>query len=363
MILKIFLFWRFGLFLVTYLGSISFPLVANGGLGAVGPGKEFDFWASWAQWDGGHYYSIVQNGYTLNLDYAFFPLYPYLVRIVSKFFSIDILLSGLMISNICFLGFLLIFFKLLKEKYSEKIAYFVTITFLVFPTTFFTVAFYSESLFLLLVVGCFYFLAKEKYIFASVLAALASLTRLPGLFLVLAVFYSYFARLDFKFNKVDRKLLQIFPSLFGFLIYGLYLYATNNDFFKFLTVQSFWQRSVQDPISTILAYLGAVFTIQGRPLNDFLDLSITLLFLGILVWGIRKIPSSWWIFSILVILVGASTGTLTSMPRYVLVSIGAFVIIGKLLVKNSNIRILTWLMFLICQAVLAVLFVNGYWVA
>src|SRR3989338_7087953 len=102
MIVKIFLFWRIGLFLITYLGSQTFPLVANSGIGAIGPGKTFNFWASWAQWDGGHYLNIAKYGYPLNSDFAFFPVYPSLIRFITLFFQNNYLLSGLLVSNITF---------------------------------------------------------------------------------------------------------------------------------------------------------------------------------------------------------------------------------------------------------------------
>ncbi len=363
MILKIFLFWRFGLFIVTYLGAITFPKIQNSGIGAASAARPFDFWASWAQWDGGHYFAIAKNGYVMESDYAFFPLYPYLAKIISDVFSLNLIFAGLLLSNIFFVIFLWIFFKLLKEKYSKKLAYIVIVSFLFFPTTFFTVAFYPESLFLLLSASTFYFLLKKNYLTASIFASFASLTRFWGVFLAIAIFYSYLANRNFNYKKIDTKLLHVLPSLFGFAIYGLYLYFTTNDFVKFLSVQVSWQRVIQDPISTILPYLWDMFTVRGRPLNDFLDLASTLLFLILLIWGARKIPSSWWIFSMLVILISASAGTLSSMPRYVLASIGSFVVIGLALSKNSTLRFLVWFLFLISQAILAVLFVNGYWVA
>src|SRR3989344_3647967 len=109
MILKIFLFWRFGLILVTYLGVLAIPLIANQGLGAVGESKSFSYLASWAQWDGGHYYQIAKAGYQTISDSAFFLLYPLLIRILKYLTFGNLIVSGLLISNIASLIFLIIF--------------------------------------------------------------------------------------------------------------------------------------------------------------------------------------------------------------------------------------------------------------
>ncbi len=203
---KLFLFWRIGLFLVTYLGSMVFPLVANGGIGAVSSLQQFDFWKSWAQWDGGHYFQIAQNGYLSPADFVFFPLFPATVKIFSYLFWNNYLLSGLIISNLAFMLFLLVFARFVEIKYSKKISFSSTVTFLVFPTTFFAVAFYSESFFLLLSALTFLLISREKYLLASVITSLASLTRFIGIFLVISIAYNYFAKIKFKINKIYANL-------------------------------------------------------------------------------------------------------------------------------------------------------------
>ena len=363
MILKIFLFWRLGLLAVTYIGSFTFPLIANSGLGSIGPGRQFDYWASWAQWDGGHYFDIARRGYLLNSDFAFFPVYPVLIRFFSLFLQNNYLISGLLISNISFIIFLFIFYKFVKEKYSENIAFYSTITFLVFPTTFFAVSYYSESVFLLLIAIVFVSLNNRKFLLASIAASVASLTRSVGVFLAVSIAYSYFAKMKFQFRKISWQLLHIMVAFFGVILYGLYLFANFNAPLKFISVQSAWERQVSDPISTIFSYIWTVFIGERRPVNDYFDLLLTLLFLTILTVGVRKISSSLWIFSMLVILIPASTGTLTSMPRYLLASLGVFVILGQYLDNKPKFRFVIWTVFLTLQAILAVRFINGYWVA
>ncbi|OGD85566.1 hypothetical protein A3B51_02235 [Candidatus Curtissbacteria bacterium RIFCSPLOWO2_01_FULL_41_18] len=361
-IIKLFIFWRLGLLLVSYLGSLAFPLQANGGLGAPTFTKPFNYWLSWAQWDGGYYYNIAKRGYLFLSDYAFFPLYPFLIKFLNVIFS-NLLLTGLLISNISFLLFLIIFYKFLKEKYSKNIAANSVITFLCFPTTFFAVAYYSEGLFLLLAALVFFFMHRRKILQAAIAIIFASLTRSMGAVLISSLVYNYFSLISFTIKNISKKILYLIPSTFGILLYLTYLFYKLNNPFGFISAQTLWLRNINDPVSTIIANIWIIFTNPNAPLDQYMDLLITLIFLSLLILGVKKISSSLWIFSMLVILIPASTGTLTSMPRYVLASLGAFVILGQLLEENPHLKLPLWATSLFLQAIFATRFISGYWVA
>lgn len=363
MILRIFLLWRLGLLTVAYLGSMTFPHVANGALGAVSASQPFNFWLSWAQWDGGHYFQIAKLGYIDLQDYAFFPLFPFLVSKLSILLAGNIILSGLLIANVSFFLFLVVFFNLLQKRFGREVAFKSLITFLLFPTTFFAVSFYSESLFLLLSSLALTFLYAKRWLLAASIISLAGLTRVSGVYLIISLFYSYFSSNKFNLKKINGQILSLSLTGFGITIWSLYLFAKLNDPFKYISAQSFWQRSASDPLTTIAGYLWAILVQVARPFNDYIDLTITLIFVGTLIAGIKKIPSSLWIFSMLVILIPASTGTLTSMPRYALASLGTFVIFGKILTDHPLLKIPLWAILLIGQCLLLVRFINGYWVA
>lgn len=363
MILRLFLFWRIGLFIVTYLGSKAFPVATNGGLGSPTVTKPFSYWLSWAQWDGGYYFNIAKRGYLFFSDYAFFPMYPYLINLISKIFHANTLLSGLLLSNISLFLFLVIFYDLVKRKYPKSIAFNSTITFLTFPTTFFAAAYYSEGLFLFLTALCFFFLYRKRLLFASIIVCLASLTRFVGIALIISLFYNYFSLISFNIKKISLKILNPLSAAIGILSYTVFLFSKLNDPVKFISSQSFWQRSSNDPVSTIVSYLWTIATNPKLPLDQYFDLGITLLFLAILILGIKKLPSSLWIFSILVILIPASTGTLTSMSRYALSSLGTFIIIGEYLKDHPKLKLPVWGASLVIQAIFAMKFVNGFWVA
>lgn len=359
MILKVFIFWRISLFALTYLGSIIFPKVANGGIGAIGPGKTFDFISSWAQWDGGHFINIARFGYFNPQEYAFFPLLPNLIRFVSIFTFGNLVLAGLIVTNVSFFAFLIIFHKLVKKKFGGQIANISIFTFLTFPTAFFGVAVYSESIFLLLACLTLYFLENKKLLAAAIASGLATATRLVGIFLVIPFITSLMSLRSAGWRRSNPLLLPL--SVSGLFLYSLYLYLKFGDPFYFSTMESVWHRSYVNPLSTIYSYL--TINIFNKPFNDYLDIVSTIGFIVILALGFRKIPKAWWFYSLLVVLVPASSGTLTSMPRYVLSAFPVFILLGIYLKDRLILKTITWGIFLVVQVALAIMFVNGFWTA
>lgn len=360
MILSFFLIWRLALFIITYIGSKTFPLAANTGIGAISQNSKFDFWASWAQWDGGHFYYISKLGYFAPNEYAFFPAYPYLIKFISLFLFGNAILAGLLISNLAFLAFLYLFYDYAKVKLSKEGALTSTVTLLLFPTAYFAVAMYSEGLFLLLTILFFRKLDRKKYLHAAIFAGIAALTRFVGLVLAFCLAVELLQEIKKPAGKIKEKLLAFVISLLPFVAYCTYLFKKFHDPFYFLTVESTWHRTLTNPITTFYSYL-ATFQVH-RPINDRLDVLLPLLFLIILILGFKKIPLTLWIFSALVVLIPASSGTLSSMPRYLLASLGTFAIAGGYL-QNNKLRYVLWAISALGQIALAIMFVNGHWTA
>lgn len=357
---KIFISWHLGLFLLGIWGSIVFQKIPGGGINPLSQNKGFSYIETLLQWDGGYYLSIAKFGYQNSSDFAFFPLYPLLIKTLSNLVGNHIF-WGLVISNISFLTFLLFIFHTISKKYSKKIGFNVFITYLLFPTAFFTTAYYSESLFLLLAFTAIYAIENKKHFLAAIFISLSSLTRMLGAFLIVSFFYKYFTSNSGRV-LVDRKIIYPLLSACGIVLYTFYLFTISGNPLQFSSVQALWGREVVDPISIILSYIWTFLYEFKNPI-DYLDFLLTISFLVILVIGIRKISPSLWIFSILTILIPAASGTLTSMPRYLLTSIGAFIIIGIYLEEKPFLQKPFWVISLILQIILYVRFLNGYWVA
>ena len=122
----------------------------------VGTGLSYFIWSQ-GNFDGVHYLRIAQDGYAYQFTQAFFPLYPFLVRLISYLTFGNFLVAALLLSNLAFLAGLLLFYKLVKKNYDEKIAFWSCLFLLAFPTSFYFGAVYTEGLFFLLIISSFYF--------------------------------------------------------------------------------------------------------------------------------------------------------------------------------------------------------------
>lgn len=188
-VLLTFLGWRLALILITFFGLSFIPFYETPG-NLEWSNSSTEYWARWANWDGGHFRSIAEFGYKEN-QVVFFPLYPILIKTFS-FFGFNFLWSGLLVSNMCGILALYFLYKLVLLDYSREIAQKVIFLLLAFPTAFYLAAVYSESLFLLLVTSSFYFARKKRWLISLSLAGLASATRLAGIFVILAIAVEYY---------------------------------------------------------------------------------------------------------------------------------------------------------------------------
>src|SRR3989344_4853804 len=123
-VLRGFLVWRIAIICVAYLAIKFIPL---SGINFFG-GKYVNyitnplFWG-WANFDGEHYLSIAMFGYK-DLQLAFFPAYPFLMKVVSILTGESLssyVWSGIIVSNLLFLLSLILLWKIVRLDYSEKI--------------------------------------------------------------------------------------------------------------------------------------------------------------------------------------------------------------------------------------------------
>jgi Gpi18-like mannosyltransferase len=134
----------------------------------------------WISWDGGVYRYIAAHGYDQLAGAAYSPLYPalmWLVRFLPQ--------SGLWISSLAELAALYLLFDLLKRRYSVEIARRAVLFLAWTPFAVIFSATYTESLFLLLSVGVFWAVQRDRLLLAGICAALAALTRQYGILLCL----------------------------------------------------------------------------------------------------------------------------------------------------------------------------------
>lgn len=323
---------------------------------------------AFAQFDGIFYLRIASNGYA-QFEQAFFPLYPLLIRTLSIFFMQNQLAASLAISNISFVLGLLIFEKYLRNtlpKNRRSAIRFIIIFLLLFPTSFFFGATYTEGLFFLLVVLTFFLLDKKNYALAAIVAYFAASTRLVGVFLFIP-----FALTQTKFRRY--KMIALAPFL-GLATYMYYLYQTTRDPVAFFSVQPAFGagRSTHLILLPQVLYRYLKMLLMTRwsigYFVSLLELMVFVFVFVILSIQLREILRSKQrnllglnLFSLTNLLVPTLTGTLSSVPRYALLSVSFFVYVG--LLKSGHIKLVLCFIFTLLHVALVTLFIQGYFVS
>lgn len=365
----LFLIWKA---LLLAVSAVSVQILELRGRDFFGGGYEtyitMPFFYGWANFDGEHYLSIANIGYK-GLEQAFFPLYPILMNFFANPFGhniFNLVLSGLLISNFCFLIALIILYKLILLDYSKKIAYLTIISILVFPTSFYFGALYNESLFLLLTVTSFYLMRKNRLFWASILGFLSSTSRIFGILLTGAF------SIEVWKNKFKLSFLSIFLIPLGLALYMYYQWITVGDPLAFYHLQKIVGPQHESGITLLpqvyFRYIKIILTTQiTNPIyiTMVLEVVIGLLFFILPIIGFfKKMRKSYIFYALVGFLLPTIQGSFSSVPRYVIVFFPSFIVLAILL---SKFRIITRVSMLIFSAIWLIintaLFFRGYWVA
>ncbi len=374
-LLLIFLVWRCLLVVVSVFAGQWLPLGTTDRYLGGGPTIHFLLPEvfRWANFDGEHFLSIALFGYH-SLEQAFFPLYPALLSLPLLWFHGSIWMMvfivtywGLMVSNISFMISLIVLFQLIKEQFSVRIAKWTVILLLLFPTSFYYGALYSESLFLLLTVSSFYCYRHNKFFWAGIFGFLACLTRVFGI--VLLVGYS----IDWlKQRTWSVSYLWLFMIPLGLISYMLYLQLTVGDPLAFyhlqINVGPQHQRGVVLLPQVYFRYLKILltnswWTVSWQTICLELFSGIFFVVVPLLGWW-KKVPLYYVVYALIGFILPTIQGSFSSSPRYGIVLFPTFLCLALLLSDLPRLWRWGWAgLSLILLIVETALFVQGYWVA
>lgn len=339
----IFVLWQSLLIGIEWIAPTLWPLRQDF-LGLTTP---------WANLDGAHYTSIAKNGYGV-YQYAFFPLYPWLIRWFSIVTKLPCEFTAVLVSRASFFVGLLLFWRYLEGSRGRI----WTVAFLIlFPTSFFFGSAYSESLFFALASGALLLMKRERWLLAGMLVALISATRLVGVFLIVLLVFA------------KRWTAAILAPL-GLLLYMGYLWVTAGDPLAFFHVQPAFGagRSGGELIflpQVLWRYLRIFLTVSPQAyLYHVAVLEIGAFVLGAILlflsWKKQYKPELIW-YGACVLLLPTLTGTLSSMPRYLLGLFPLFTIFGAMRSLPGKLALVIVFFALLVYAATA--FLRGYFIS
>jgi Gpi18-like mannosyltransferase len=292
----------------------------------------------WSRWDAGWYLDIAKNGYRFlpgeQSNVAFFPLYPYVVRLVHAAIRLPgdagWLSVGIIVSNTALLVALIYLYRLTCMDYHPGTAARAVLYLCVFPTTLFLSAVYSESLFLALIVTAFYYARAARWIATGVLAAAATLCRPAGLLLLVPLGFEYLAQKEFRWRQIRADCIAlILPllALAGHLTVLRWRFGSWNVISKAEAIEG-WNRSLTPPWNTLLyslQHIGASIGYHGA-----FEFVFTVILIALAIFACFRLRPSYAIYSIISVLFATSWGDLKSAPRFGLVIFPIMILLALL---------------------------------
>lgn len=308
---------------------------------------------AWANFDGAHYTSIAKHGYG-TYQYAFFPLYPLLIRVFSMLSGLPYEQSAVSLSHAAFFMGIILFWRYLEGSKGRA----WTVLFLLFfPTSFFFVSAYSESLFFALTSAVLLLMKRKQWLLAGVFAALASATRLVGVFLIFPLL-------------VARRWTAAALAPLGLVLYMGYLWVIVRDPLAFFHVQPAFGAGRSGGAVIFLPqvlwrYVKIFLTVSPRTYAYHVAvLEIGAFALGAIVlfaaWKRRYKPGIL-LYGIGALLLPTLTGTLSSMPRYILALFPLFTVFGA--TRSVSLKLVLLIVFFAMLVYAATAFLQGHFLS
>ena len=239
--------------------------------------------APFARWDSVWYLSIARFGYQHQLARtAFFPLYPALIHLLGTGGVGGDLVAGVVISLVCFVVALILLHRLVLLDFGQEIADTTVLLVAFFPASFFFSAVYTESLFLMLSLGCILQARRGRWWAAGVLGGLAATSRNGGVLLALpvAILFLYGPRADLRARetrwaaagrarmrsllpryRLSAEVLWIALIPAGLAAYLVYTAITSGSALDPLNAEKLWFHHTTNPFTG--AWDGAVAAWDG----------------------------------------------------------------------------------------------------
>ncbi|HEY8184974.1 MAG TPA: mannosyltransferase family protein [Pyrinomonadaceae bacterium] len=318
----------------------------------------------WNRWDALNYQKLAQFGYSATGELqpllVFYPLYPWTVRLFA-FITRDYLVSAFMVSTVASLVTAIVLLRLVELDYSRQLAQRAVWFLFIFPTSYFLHIGYTESLFLMLALSCFYAARKQRWFLAGLFGAFTCLTRANGLVLV-PVLMVEAAHQYSTTRRWQWGWLCIGLTGLGFGGYLLLNRHVTGDPFAFTSLmQQFFSKSLSPPWIGINSSIGALSRNAGEAemigTQELLFIVLGLVCTVVSWLKLRPAYSVWMTGNWLLFV---STSFVLSVPRYTLTMFPIYILFSMLAARRVWLAVITF-WSLLYLSFFASLFVWGRW--
>lgn len=319
---------------------------------------------SWNYWDSPHFLYVAQNWYTNLGDPAnfivFLPFYPMIVAGFMQIVKIPAI-AGMSVSIIAFCLAVPILYKLLKNFMTSNESFKSIWLLIIFPTSLFLSAPYSESTYILLWSIAFLAAFQKKWFIAGIATGFAVITRnFGGLILISLLIHLLYSKSRSWMNLY----LLIYPTLLTIGAYLLINFYTYNDPLAFQKIlHEHWQKTFSFPVTSFI-------NTWKIALNNKLDhysltvgwseaIAMTISYITI-PFAYKKLPRSLFVYHLLATFLISSTSFILSSPRYLISIPTVFFVLGST-IKNEVLFKLVEFLFIGVLFLLTYVYTRGQW--
>jgi hypothetical protein len=322
---------------------------------------------AFSRWDAWHYTRIALSGYPVDdaARAAFFPLFPTLVRglaeITGRTDQPALFASAVVVANVCLLLATMALIALARLDLGERDARRAAWYLLAFPTSLFLSAGYAESLLLALTLGAILACRSGHWLTAGVLGGFAAVSRPVGVLVGVVLLVEAF--LEWRAGRLRPWRPAIAVLLPGAALLGwmAHLWMRLGDPLAFIHAQGGWDRQIGTPWDTIIGWFNGRMTL-ATGYHSLTDLAFTLLGAVMLVLAWRWLRRSYALYFAAMMLVPLATGSLVSMPRFVLAMFPMYLVLA-ILGRRQAVHDSLLVVGMGLGGVYMALFAQWYWVA
>ena len=302
-------------------------------------------------WDSEYYLGIAVGGYDdpaagraqdpkTGIDwpknYSFFPIYPYLIRLLKyplAFLGLTQIatsaLAGLMITLLGSLAGMLALWDLTRDFFDDNDALRAGFYMLIFPSAFFFAQVYTEGLFVGLAFWTLALSRRKHWFWAGVLGLIASGTRAHGGLLFIPLGLAWLRAVDWRNISKSFHWRWILQGFWAFLpLIGYLLWRTSSLGQGWAALQSFYfGRGVLTLQSSIESWRGAyeyALTTNAGLIYFMMEVfSVLLALIASLVLMRKQLEVA--AFSLTIVIFSVFSGSAQSEARYMLVAPALFI--------------------------------------